>query len=126
MASQNVEASLMENKTVRRKRGGVPYPVVHSTCTSSLCVKFYPKSICLTNGYWGLFSDVWDSMFINSCCRSLSMHQFEKPPGVVLDLGCGTGFWAIEAAKHWVVCITHSTHIPVAYMPTLDQYHCGI
>lgn len=40
MTSQNVEASLMESKTVRRKRGDVPYPVVHSTCTSSLYVDF--------------------------------------------------------------------------------------
>jgi methylase of polypeptide subunit release factors len=32
------------------------------------------------------------------------MHQFEKPPTVILDLGCGSGFWAIEAAKHWAVC----------------------
>ncbi|KAF9456760.1 hypothetical protein BDZ94DRAFT_1302338 [Collybia nuda] len=82
MTSQNVEASLMEKRTFRRKRGDVPYPVVHSTCMSNF--------------------DTWDSMFINSCCRSLSIHQFEKPPAVVLDLGCGTGFWAIEAAKHWL------------------------
>jgi ubiquinone/menaquinone biosynthesis C-methylase UbiE len=31
------------------------------------------------------------------------MHHFEKPPMTVLDLGCGSGFWAIEAAKQWTV-----------------------
>ncbi|KAF9007595.1 hypothetical protein BDQ17DRAFT_1324155 [Cyathus striatus] len=29
------------------------------------------------------------------------MHQFDKPPEKVLDLGCGMGYWAIEAAKQW-------------------------
>ncbi|KAL0577129.1 hypothetical protein V5O48_004843 [Marasmius crinis-equi] len=29
------------------------------------------------------------------------MHHFETPPKVVLDLGCGSGLWAIEAAKRW-------------------------
>ncbi|KAK1231581.1 hypothetical protein PQX77_005315 [Marasmius sp. AFHP31] len=29
------------------------------------------------------------------------MHQFEVPPRLVLDLGCGSGLWAIEAAKQW-------------------------
>jgi cyclopropane fatty-acyl-phospholipid synthase-like methyltransferase len=31
------------------------------------------------------------------------MHQFTAPPSVVLDLGCGGGLWAIEAAKQWKV-----------------------
>ncbi len=31
------------------------------------------------------------------------MHQFETPPVLVLDLGCGGGYWALEAAKEWTV-----------------------
>jgi len=31
------------------------------------------------------------------------MHHFAEPPAVVLDLGCGGGYWAIEAAKQWEV-----------------------
>lgn len=42
-------------------------------------------------------------MFLVSSCRGLTMHQFERPPLVVLDLGCGGGFWSIEAAKQWTV-----------------------
>lgn len=42
-------------------------------------------------------------MFLTKCCRGLTMHQFESPPAVVLDLGCGSGYWALEAAKQWPV-----------------------
>jgi cyclopropane fatty-acyl-phospholipid synthase-like methyltransferase len=31
------------------------------------------------------------------------MNQFETPPQLVLDLGCGGGLWIIEAAKKWKV-----------------------
>jgi len=31
------------------------------------------------------------------------MHQFETPPSMVLDLGCGTGVWALDAAQQWPV-----------------------
>lgn len=45
--------------------------------------------------------DIWDHMFLSSYLRSLTLHQFVHPPTMVLDLGCGSGFWAIEAAKQW-------------------------
>lgn len=32
------------------------------------------------------------------------MHQFDSPPAMVLDIGCGTGMWILEAAKRWPVC----------------------
>ena len=32
------------------------------------------------------------------------MYQFVLPPSVILDLGCGGGYWALEAAKQWPVC----------------------
>jgi len=50
-------------------------------------------------------SDIWDNMFFSTCCRGLTMHQFDEAPTMVLDLGCGSGFWAIQAAKQWTVGI---------------------
>jgi SAM-dependent methyltransferase len=52
--------------------------------------------------------DTWNSMFLRKCCNGLTFHQFPIPPQVVLDLGCGTGYWVIEAAKHWRVCCSPS------------------
>ncbi|GLB40314.1 putative ubiE/COQ5 methyltransferase family protein [Lyophyllum shimeji] len=79
---RNVEAVLMGSKTFRRRPGDVPYPVENSGGSSSIF-------------------DIWDNMFYRACCRNLTMHQFDSPPAVVLDLGCGSGYWAIEAAKEW-------------------------
>ncbi|KAL4064410.1 hypothetical protein J3A83DRAFT_4101084 [Scleroderma citrinum] len=45
--------------------------------------------------------DHWDHMFITSCCKSLTLHHFDTPPTSILDLGCGRGLWAIEAARQW-------------------------
>lgn len=45
--------------------------------------------------------DHWDHMFITNCCRSLTLYDFDGPPPTILDLGCGRGLWAIEAAKQW-------------------------
>ncbi|OAX42488.1 hypothetical protein K503DRAFT_347343 [Rhizopogon vinicolor AM-OR11-026] len=45
--------------------------------------------------------DHWDHMFITSCCRSLTLYDFDGPPSTILDLGCGRGLWAIEAARQW-------------------------
>lgn len=42
-------------------------------------------------------------MFLNRLCSGVSMLPFEDPPESVLDLGCGSGLWAIEAAKAWPV-----------------------
>ncbi|KAG0706757.1 hypothetical protein DFH29DRAFT_116977 [Suillus ampliporus] len=45
--------------------------------------------------------DHWDHMFITNCCRSLTLYDFDGPPSTILDLGCGRGLWAIEAARQW-------------------------
>lgn len=31
------------------------------------------------------------------------MHPFETPPARVLDLGCGSGAWIMQAAEGWPV-----------------------
>ncbi|KAJ6531899.1 hypothetical protein B0H19DRAFT_1189137 [Mycena capillaripes] len=46
-------------------------------------------------------SDNWDQMFLQSCFGGLTVHQFDTPPNIILDLGCGGGYWAMEAAKQW-------------------------
>ncbi|KIJ13452.1 hypothetical protein PAXINDRAFT_100698 [Paxillus involutus ATCC 200175] len=45
--------------------------------------------------------DHWDHMFLTNCCKSLTLYNFDGPPATILDLGCGRGLWAIEAAKQW-------------------------
>ncbi|KAG5646984.1 hypothetical protein DXG03_001707 [Asterophora parasitica] len=80
---KNVEDALMNTKVFRRRPGDVPYPVEHTGASSLTC-------------------DLWDNLFLRNCLdQDLAMHQYEKPPAVVLDLGCGSGYWAIEAAKRW-------------------------
>lgn len=79
--SKDVQDKLMRERTTHRHAGGVPYPV-----------KFSPKQLAYDN---------WNQMFLTSLCRSITMHQFETPPSKVLDLGCGTGLWVLEAAKQW-------------------------
>ncbi|TFK92667.1 S-adenosyl-L-methionine-dependent methyltransferase [Polyporus arcularius HHB13444] len=48
-----------------------------------------------------LVGDDWNCMFLNRLCSGVTMHQFYEPPSSVLDLGCGSGLWVIEAAKVW-------------------------
>ncbi|KAH7924284.1 hypothetical protein BV22DRAFT_1091159 [Leucogyrophana mollusca] len=45
--------------------------------------------------------DHWDHMFLTNCCSRLTLHEFDGPPATILDLGCGRGLWAIEAARRW-------------------------
>ena len=50
--------------------------------------------------------DIWDHMFLSGHFQSLTQHIFQTPPMLTLDIGCGSGFWAIEAAKQWQVCLS--------------------
>ncbi|KAG6856888.1 hypothetical protein H0H87_012468 [Tephrocybe sp. NHM501043] len=77
----NVEHTLLKSRSFRRRPGDIPYPVQH--VGASCCV-----------------FDVWNNMF-RTQSQSLTLHKFETPPAVVLDLGCGSGYWVIEAAKKW-------------------------
>ena len=38
-------------------------------------------------------------MFLRSMAQGLTLRQYETPPSNILDLGCGSGIWVIEAAK---------------------------
>ncbi|KAI0755235.1 hypothetical protein C8Q80DRAFT_1094329 [Daedaleopsis nitida] len=45
--------------------------------------------------------DVWDDLWQIQLGGSVTMHVFETPPARVLDLGCGTGTWILNAARDW-------------------------
>ncbi|KAK7033191.1 Methyltransf-25 domain-containing protein [Favolaschia claudopus] len=82
LPQKDVQAVLLKQRAARRRRPGeVPYPL-----------QYTPQMINFDN---------WDHMFLQSCFGGLTAHQFESPPQVVLDLGCGGGYWALEAAKQW-------------------------
>ncbi|THV07344.1 hypothetical protein K435DRAFT_742431 [Dendrothele bispora CBS 962.96] len=82
-AQKDVEALLLKERFFRRRPGEVPYPL-----------KDYDHSGMLDY-------DTWDHLFFKSCFRSLTIHEFDTPPSMVLDLGCGTGLWALEATMEW-------------------------
>ncbi|KAF8969218.1 hypothetical protein BDZ97DRAFT_1915561 [Flammula alnicola] len=78
---KDVEAALMKTRKCRRRPGDIPYPISYSNQMADF--------------------DIWDHMFLTSHFQNLTMHRFEQPPARSLDVGCGSGFWAIEAAKKW-------------------------
>jgi len=80
-SQKDVQAVLLKQRTSRRRPGEVPYPLDYG----SDMINF----------------DNWDQMFLQSCFGGLTVHQFDTPPQVILDLGCGGGYWAMEAAKQW-------------------------
>ncbi|KAJ7455356.1 hypothetical protein B0H11DRAFT_2067763 [Mycena galericulata] len=81
VAEKDVQHLLLKQKSSRRRPGEVPYPLDYSLDMINF--------------------DNWDQMFLQSCFGGLTMHQFDTPPKVILDLGCGGGYWAMEAAKQW-------------------------
>ncbi|KAJ7364117.1 hypothetical protein DFH08DRAFT_838383 [Mycena albidolilacea] len=80
-SQKDVQAILLKQRASRRRPGEVPYPLDYT-----------PDMINFDN---------WDQMFLRSCFGGLTAHQFETPPEYILDLGCGGGYWAMEAAKQW-------------------------
>ncbi|KAJ7678912.1 hypothetical protein DFH06DRAFT_1078177 [Mycena polygramma] len=109
----DVQAVLMKQRAARRRPGEVPYPLNYS-----------PDMINFDN---------WDQMFLKSCFGGLTVHHFETPPSVILDLGCGGGYWVMEAAKLWpnaqiigfdVKDIQpHLLHLDASYMRCMED--CG-
>ncbi|RPD60122.1 S-adenosyl-L-methionine-dependent methyltransferase [Lentinus tigrinus ALCF2SS1-7] len=80
-ATRDVEQELARQRAEKRRQSGGVSPV-----------QFY-KDL--------LVGDDWNSMFLNHLCSGVTMHPFPDPPRNVLDLGCGSGLWVIEAAKAW-------------------------
>ncbi|CAK5268403.1 unnamed protein product, partial [Mycena citricolor] len=80
---KDVQALLMKQRSSRRRPGQSIYPLQYSRDMINF--------------------DNWDQMFFQNCFGGLTMHQFDSdsPPRRILDLGCGGGYWAIEAARRW-------------------------
>lgn len=66
-------------------------------------------------------SENWNCFFLGGLVRAVSMHPFEEPPKRVLELGCGTGVWVLEACKLWPVSALASLVAPPLTMRAL----CG-
>ncbi|KAJ7227287.1 S-adenosyl-L-methionine-dependent methyltransferase [Mycena pura] len=80
---KDVQSLLMKQRAIRRRPGDVPFPIPEYGADM---INF----------------DNWNQMFLRSCFGGLTMHQFEDtPPKLILDLGCGGGHWALEAARQW-------------------------
>ncbi|TFK74102.1 hypothetical protein BDN72DRAFT_833810 [Pluteus cervinus] len=101
LVEKSVEERLMKQRMCRRRPGDVLYPVELTNCSLNF--------------------DVWDQMFFANGCRGLTVHQFDKPPTVVLDLGCGGGYWAVEAAKQWKRSLVYGFDIK-AIQPQLSRF----
>ncbi|KAF8813307.1 S-adenosyl-L-methionine-dependent methyltransferase [Phlegmacium glaucopus] len=78
---KDVENLLLNKQKCSRRQGELPYPIIYSKNLADF--------------------DIWDHMFRISYCKNLTMHQFAEPPALILDLGCGSGLWAVDAAKQW-------------------------
>ena len=57
-------------------------------------------------------------MFLRSLSQGLTLQRYNTPPKDILDLGCGSGLWIVDAAQHWPVrirCVSYqqgSDHAP--------------
>ena len=50
------------------------------------------------------------------------MHSFNTPPARVLDLGCGTGLWVLEAAQQWTVGASPVAHVRMLNIPQSSSF----
>ncbi|KAF9485172.1 S-adenosyl-L-methionine-dependent methyltransferase [Pholiota conissans] len=78
---KDVENALRRAHKHKRRHGEIPYPITYSKEMADF--------------------DIWDHMLLTTHFGNLTCHRFDKPPALTLDIGCGAGFWAIDAAKKW-------------------------
>ncbi|PVF95938.1 hypothetical protein CPB86DRAFT_827550 [Serendipita vermifera] len=45
--------------------------------------------------------DNWTHLFLTEHLSRITWYEFTTPPARILDVGCGNGLWAIEAAMTW-------------------------
>ncbi|KAF7794797.1 hypothetical protein EIP86_005939 [Pleurotus ostreatoroseus] len=67
-------------------------------------------------------SDDWNYMFCKKVFGHPSMHSFNTPPAKVLDLGCGTGLWVLEAAQQWTVSASPAAHVRTLIIPQSTSF----
>ena len=66
-------------------------------------------------------------MFLKSLFKGFTTRQTDAPPSNVLDIGCGSGLWIIEAAKHWPVSVSiFSSHVSPASSPFSGLQICRL
>ncbi|EIN09777.1 S-adenosyl-L-methionine-dependent methyltransferase [Punctularia strigosozonata HHB-11173 SS5] len=72
---------LKQGRKRKRDAGEIPYPLDYSRNLIDY--------------------DNFDFRFMYKLTGTLTIHEFEEPPKLVLDLGCGSGLWCIKAAQQW-------------------------
>ncbi|KAH9846682.1 hypothetical protein C2E23DRAFT_851900 [Lenzites betulinus] len=103
--SRDVEEELCRKRAEKRRRMGEVCPVQ------------FQKAL--------MVGDDWNSAFLQYLAQGVTIYPIEKPPRKVLDLGCGTGAWVLEAAKYWPECHVVGLDIrPV--QPDLTMVDLGI
>ena len=98
---KDVEHDLLKDKA--HKRQPFKYPLISSTDMVDLCAPFDALRFTLLTRLSRPHSSVWDHIFLTSLVGGLTIHQFETPPSMILDLGCGCGYWDIEMARKYPV-----------------------
>src|SRR6266404_3324919 len=84
-----------------QRRRAFRLPIVYSKLLADLCVLSHTwlsfAQHCLPN------SNNWDNMFMERLTGGIAIHRPVTAPAVVLALGNGFDFWAINAARKWPV-----------------------
>lgn len=79
MTKGNIETQ--NRGTVKQGHASAVYPLKHTKHLADL--------------------DTWSHMFVMRFFGRLTVYNFPAPPGSILDLGCGTGTWVIDAAREF-------------------------
>ncbi|KAI0091190.1 S-adenosyl-L-methionine-dependent methyltransferase [Irpex rosettiformis] len=79
--SKDVHDELKNARRRKRIQDEKPYPVAYSNDQVAY--------------------DNWNHMFLKSLSQGLTLRQYDTPPKDILDLGCGSGLWVMDAAQQW-------------------------
>ncbi|KAF9512047.1 hypothetical protein BS47DRAFT_1115948 [Hydnum rufescens UP504] len=90
-ADSEPDAPLFFDRRSRANKSSVPYPLISSRALQD--------------------HDAHDNNALAAAVGSVSLIQFQVPPSRILDIGCGTGSWILNAALEW----------PAARIVGLDQ-----
>ncbi|TFL04202.1 hypothetical protein BDV98DRAFT_563735 [Pterulicium gracile] len=98
---KDIQEDLLSTRKCLREPGQIVYPFEYSADTCSY--------------------DNWDRMFLETRSQGgLTLAPLKQTPTRVLDLGCGGGLWAIDAARRWKNSIVYGFDI-VSIQPDLEK-----